>query len=977
MKRTSWKELWQTRRYDLAAISLIVLFFLIFFWPVLSSGKYFVTSDGFVYSYPLRTVAWNSIRAGHVPLWTPLILSGYPLLSMAQIGIGYPLTWGYLFLPGWVAEEIYTLAPYIFFPAFCYAYAREIGRSRLASLFAALAFGYAGAMVSAVAYNGMLTNAIMWLPLILIALERARRGNFAACLLGATVAYAMSVLTGIGQGFLITGMMALAYGLFLGVIRIDSHADGDGARRGDWGAWNRWRPLAVVIGALILAGGIAAFQILETLVAQRLSIRNALTFGTFTEGSYSPWGLLQSFATPLHYIVDASAYVAPVAVLLAVLGVIAAARRSSASDSRVWFWAGTAIVALILMLGNHTPAYRLLYHVPIFNYFRVPGRHAFEWTFAVAILAAYGWDALGLTAGGASAEVSRQRRRIILAVLLVALSIAVVMFWHRDLARIPTTSEDLFYVRSRYPVSHYLWWKALLSVFTVTLLFVSRRIASRQWRVGMMAGMMVVACFAEPSVKATRWWWPTLKSAERFTSASPTTRFLKKFSPEQHRIYTRSVLFSEDLVPERRLEPINMTMLHGLQNVAGYEPLILQRYSRALGDVFLDGVTPRPGYPADKSILESQSHVLDILNAGFVVTYSGMSIEPTNLAEREGIKFGPNYPNVTLKPGEKTELPVAAQADQLGLVTTLSFSTDIPDGVVIAKARVFTVEGRMIERDILAGRDSAEWAHERPDVRAQIRHSLAPVFDSHPTGDQGAEFTYYRYCTRIPLGERVQIARTEIVNVSPKAYLTIWKASYYDSTSQFSMPLPHYDLNKWEPVYDQDDVIILRNRNALPRFWLVAEAAAVQPEESLRRIRGESDHAFDPKRTALLEVRPEELPSLPGGPLSSNASAKLTSYEDNRLQIETQADTPTLLVLSEINYPGWVATVDGVATPIHTTDYILRGVAIAAGSHQVELRYTAPQARTGAIVSMFTLLLMGGIAFYAKRTGARRAGTKI
>ena len=297
MNKTSWQEMWQSRRYDVAAISLIILFFLVFFWPVLSSGKYFVTSDGFIYSYPLRTVTWNSIRSGHLPLWTPLILSGYPLLSMAQIGIAYPLTWGYLFLPGWVGEEIYTLAPYILFPAFTYAYAREIGRSRLASLLAALAFGYAGAMISAVAYNGMLTNAIMWLPLMLIALERARKGAFAPCLLGAAGAYAMSVLTGIGQGFLITGIVALAYALFLGVVWFDSNIYVKDNRPGHWWSWQRWRPLAVAIGALILAGGIAAFQILETLVAQRLSIRNALTYGTFTEGSYPPWGLVQSFVT--------------------------------------------------------------------------------------------------------------------------------------------------------------------------------------------------------------------------------------------------------------------------------------------------------------------------------------------------------------------------------------------------------------------------------------------------------------------------------------------------------------------------------------------------------------------------------------------------------------------------------------------------------------------------------------------------------
>jgi hypothetical protein len=296
----------------------------------------------------------------------------------------------------------------------------------------------------------------------------------------------------------------------------------------------------------------------------------------------------------------------------------------------------------------------------------------------------------------------------------------------------------------------------------------------------------------------------------------------------------------------------------------------------------------------------------------------------------------------------------------------------LPDGTVIAKVRVITADGRKIEREVVAGRDTAEWAHERSDVRSQVRHRLAPIFDSHPTGEQGEEFTYYRYYTRVALDERVQIERTEIENVSPVAFITIWKASYYDSLNHFSMPLPHYDLQKWQSVYDYDDVIILRNKNVLPRLWLVAEAEAVDAEQALRRIRGEGDRPFDPKRTALLEVAPEKLPSLPGGTVSANASAKFATYENDRLVIETTADTATVLVLSEIDYPGWVATVDGVATPIYATDYLLRGIALTAGQHRIELHYAAPAARTGAIISSLTLLLLVGIAIYARRGSAKR-----
>src|ERR1051326_6581742 len=98
--------LWRRRRPDVVALICIALFFVAFFPQGLFGGKYLLANDAFFYSYPLRTVVWRMLRAGELPLWTPYIQSGYPLISMAQIGFAYPLTWGYLFLPGRVAEQI-------------------------------------------------------------------------------------------------------------------------------------------------------------------------------------------------------------------------------------------------------------------------------------------------------------------------------------------------------------------------------------------------------------------------------------------------------------------------------------------------------------------------------------------------------------------------------------------------------------------------------------------------------------------------------------------------------------------------------------------------------------------------------------------------------------------------------------------------------------------------------------------------------
>ena len=186
-------------------------------------------------------------------------------------------------------------------------------------------------------------------------------------------------------------------------------------------------------------------------------------------------------------------------------------------------------------------------------------------------------------------------------------------------------------------------------------------------------------------------------------------------------------------------------------------------------------------------------------------------------------------------------------------------------------------------------REGAEWAHERPDVRPIVRHSLAPVFSDSP-GDAGNTFTKYNYVSRLALSDRLPIDHLEISNVSDKVVLILNKATLFDSATQFSMPLPHYDLNKWKAVYDDGKAMILRNESALPRAWLVAEAEAVDGEEALNRIRGQGK-GFDPRRTALLEIQPRYLPALPGGPISFDASARVVIYESNRLVIETAADT--------------------------------------------------------------------------------------
>src|SRR5262249_58706538 len=143
------------------------------------------------------------------------------VLSMVSLGLGYPLTWGYLFFPPYVAEQIYVLAPFLLSPIFVYAFTRTVGRSRIAALLAGLSFAYGGMMAGGLAHNGYFSNTVTWLPLMLMAIERSRSRPLAPCLIGASTAYAMSALAGLGQGFVYSRVIAFLFAPFLSLAPVD------------------------------------------------------------------------------------------------------------------------------------------------------------------------------------------------------------------------------------------------------------------------------------------------------------------------------------------------------------------------------------------------------------------------------------------------------------------------------------------------------------------------------------------------------------------------------------------------------------------------------------------------------------------------------------------------------------------------------------------------------------------------------------
>ncbi|MEO6725258.1 MAG: YfhO family protein [Blastocatellia bacterium] len=984
------------------ALLAIVAVFILFFWPATLKGQLLVFSDSLIYSYPLRVVAFDALRHGSLPLWTPTLLSGYPLLSMAQLGLGYPLTWFYLFLPGYWAEQIYILAPYLLGPMFTYAYLRQVSVSRVAALLAGLSFTYGGMMAGGMAHNGMVTNAVMWLPLMLVAIERAQDGQFERCLLGVAGAYSMSVLTGIGQGFLYTGLIALAYAIFVtfavspGIWRRHWYGTGSDSDRVDLNGQHRkypvatapgsvmssgdksalrlkaglrmLRPLTVCVVGMTLAAGVGAFQILETLPAQRRSIRSELTYEIFSGGGFTPWQTFIAFFAPYHNLNwEATPYVAVLTGVLALAAVVAAL-RSPLTHRRVLFWLGLALLGWILMMGDHTPLYKLAFHIPVVNRFRLPWRHTFEWSFAVSVLGAFGFDVLRNFFTRRQKEGVRQREALTGLILFAGMIAAGIGWWRASELRMAAGEALLKSGESTQFVtmsqSAWIGWELGFTLLALLTLGCCWRMKASRLRDGLLVATVSAACCLEGFMLVSVWWFPYAKPAKYFQAVSAPTQFLKQYSPEQNRIYTSLADYSSLNVA--LAEPHNLSALHGFHNAAGYEPLMPDKYRQAF-DGRWSFFTPWFGALGDPQMLSPRWQVLDILNTRFLLEFSASA---TKTIEKDGVAFAARDIAMTLEPKASVTLTGAAVAvDSLSLVSALANSSELAQGVAFARVAIQTTDGRTIERELKAGVDSAEWAHERADVKLLIKHRLAPVFDSVP-GDNQNSFSANRYWSRIELGDKATVDHVEIANIAEHASLILTKVALYDSSKrqpQQALPLAQRLPDHWRKQYDHEGVQIYENQRALPRVWLTTQAEAVTSEESLRRIRGQSEIAFNPKITALLETTPETLRGLSGGELGAEEKAQIIRYESNNLVIETNATQQTVLVVSEMNYPGWEAKVDGQHANIWTTDYLLRGVILPAGKHRVEMRYTAPAARNGAILSALSLLVLIGLILKARR----------
>ena len=107
--------------------------------------------------------------------------------------------------------------------------------------------------------------------------------------------------------------------------------------------------------------------------------------------------------------------------------------------------------------------------------------------------------------------------------------------------------------------------------------------------------------------------------------------------------------------------------------------------------------------------------------------------------------------------------------------------------------------------------------------------------------------------------------------------------------------------------------------------------------------------------------------ALPPAEEQNPGTVAVTSFAPNRIKLAASLTRPAFVVLSEVYYPGWEATVDGRPAPLVNGDYILRAVPVSAGRHEVVLRFRSRPFQLGLTISLMTLATPALVFLYRRR----------
>lgn len=558
-------------------------------------------SDSTVTHWPKEfLIAETFKRYGQLSLWTPLILSGMPLVSNQLAMLFYPPNLLCLFLPVHVVLNGLFVAHIFWAGAGLYLFMRRgLAASVAASFIAALSFMFSGKLLAHVAAGHVsLVGALAWLPWAFLCthLALAEKKLLYSLFAGLILALQATLHT---QILIYTAYTLAAYTLFELLTA---------PRRKDVPFWSVKFPQSVVLLLIpipltfLLVGAVQILPLVEMMGHSN----RALSLGEASAFSLSGLPLLVGLFLPT----DKGGHEMVIYLGLVPLSLVPLACRRR-GDPRLLFFVGLAVFSLLFALGLHTPLFSLCYDLlPGFRWLRTPARAWFLLALATAILSGYGFDALTTEAWS-----SRVRRRLTVAGIYVAFACLL----------LGTGLIAIYGQVSRATIG-----LALLPVASLGLIILTIR--GKLDRKGLALAMTLLLLADLWSFDRPLLLFPSLEQA--FAPQREVAEYLVS-QEGLFRVYSPSYSL-----------PRHLAARSGLQLADGAEPVHLWRYDRFMalagGYPFSGFSVTVPPFPSDQDLAQAHRDtrpnltLLGLLNVRFLAAEFPMHYEDLTLLKVMG-----------------------------------------------------------------------------------------------------------------------------------------------------------------------------------------------------------------------------------------------------------------------------------------------------------------------------------------------------
>jgi hypothetical protein len=341
---------------------------------------------------PIKLELARALVAGRLPFWSDRVGLGAPLIAESHVAALYPPNW--LFYRFWNVETAYVLAMWLHFAALAaatYAYARQLGIGRAASVLASVSFTLCGFQAVHAAHEPFY-HAMPYVPLCLLLSDRYVATGRLAWLAWLALAWGTQITLGHFQIQLWTAGLVLATGAW----RVLA-ANGRTRR-----SLNRISGLAA---GLCWGAAIALVQLRSTWELSRVA--GFVRPSHLLAGFYFPPAHWAQFVLPEVFLGrsggaggaywsrngtvagEACAYAGIVPFILAFIGAVSIPRSSALA---CWRLIVPLSLAVATMPGWLPDGFLMILQVPGLGWFRAPARYTVLTSLGLALLAGRGLD---------------------------------------------------------------------------------------------------------------------------------------------------------------------------------------------------------------------------------------------------------------------------------------------------------------------------------------------------------------------------------------------------------------------------------------------------------------------------------------------------------------------------------------------------------------------------------------------------------